>query len=69
VAVLVKFNCVKINLNDHSHAGNYAIQNGIHFVNLKGMAETENENAFSVISFSNDKIEIEGFGRVESKNL
>lgn len=69
LAVLGKFSCVKIYLNGHNHTGNYAFQNGIHFVNLKGMVETENENAFSVITFSDKKIEIEGFGREESRNL
>lgn len=60
---------VKIYLNGHNHRGNYAFQNGIHFVNLKGMVETENENAFSIISFSDKQIEIKGFGREESRNL
>ena len=66
---LAKSSCVKIYLNGHNHAGNYATQNGIHFVNLKGMVETENENAFSIISFSDKQIEIEGFGREENRIL
>jgi len=69
LTVLEKFKCVKIYLNGHNHAGNYTTQNGIHFVNLKGMVETEKENAFSVISFTNEQIEIDGFGREESRNL
>jgi predicted phosphodiesterase len=69
LAVLSKFRCVKLYLNGHNHAGNYAFQNGVHFVNLKGMVETENENAFSVITFSDKKIEIKGFGREESRSL
>lgn len=69
LAVLTKYNCVKSYMNGHNHAGNYVFQNGIHFVNLKGMVETENENAFSVISFSNEKIEIDGFGREEDRTL
>jgi predicted phosphodiesterase len=69
LAVLSKFSCVKVYLNGHNHAGNYVFQNGIHFLNLKGMVETETENAFSVITFSDEKIEIEGFGREESRNL
>jgi hypothetical protein len=56
-------------MNGHNHRGNYAFQNGIHFVNLKGMVETETENAFSIISFSDKQIEIKGFGREESRNL
>jgi manganese-dependent ADP-ribose/CDP-alcohol diphosphatase len=67
--VLTKYHNVKLYLNGHNHVGNYATQKGIHFVNLKGMVETENENAFSVISLSNNKIEIEGFGREESRIL
>lgn len=69
LATLAKYNAVKLYMNGHNHAGNYATQNGIHFVNLKGMVETETENAFSVISFSDKQIEIKGFGREESKNL
>jgi manganese-dependent ADP-ribose/CDP-alcohol diphosphatase len=69
LAILEKFKCVKIYLNGHNHAGNYALSKGIHFVNLKGMVETEYENAFSIISFSDKRIEIEGFGREESRSL
>jgi len=67
LSVLTKYSCVKLYLNGHNHAGNYAFQNGIHFINLKGMVETERENAFSLISFSDKQIEIEGFGREESR--
>jgi len=69
LGILAKFSCVKLYLNGHNHSGNYAFQNGIYFVNLKGMVETEKENAFSVISFSKSKIMIEGFGREESRDL
>ena len=69
LAILSKFSCVKVYMNGHNHAGNYVFQNGIHFVNLKGMIETETENAFSVITFYDEKIEIEGFGREENRNL
>ena len=56
-------------MNGHNHAGNYVFQYGIHFVNLKGMVETETENAFSIISLIDKQIEIKGFGREESRNL
>jgi predicted phosphodiesterase len=69
LATLSKYSCVKMYMNGHNHAGNYVFQHGIHFVNLKGMVETEEENAYSVISFSDDKIEIEGFGREENRSL
>lgn len=69
LAVLAKYKVVKLYMNGHNHAGNYATQNGIHFVNLKGMVETETENAYSVITFSDTMIEIKGFGREENKSL
>lgn len=67
--VFVKYSCVKLYLNGHNHRGNYAFQNGIHFVNLKGMVETENENAFSVVNFTDKQIEIVGFGSEISRTL
>ncbi len=69
VSAIEKHNCVKLWLNGHNHAGNYAFHHGVHFVNLKGMIETENENAYSVITLSGDSIEIEGFGREKSQKL
>ncbi len=69
LAVLSKFSCVKVYMNGHNHAGNYVFQDGIHFLNLKGMVETETENAFSIITFSDENIEIEGYGREENKSL
>jgi hypothetical protein len=67
VSLLENYSCVKAWINGHNHAGNYAEQNGIHYINLKGMVDTENENAYSIIQFSDDKIEITGFGREESQ--
>ena len=69
LAIFSKYNCVKLYLNGHNHAGNYAFQNGIHFVNLKGMVERQSENAFSILTFFQNKIEIEGFGREENRKL
>lgn len=60
---------VKLWLNGHNHAGNYASQNGIYFVNLHGMVQTENQNAFAEVTLSDDAIEIKGFGREPDRNL
>ena len=60
---------VKIWLNGHNHAGNYGKFEGIHFVNFKGMVDTETENAFSILTFFNNRIEIEGFGREKNRIL
>ena len=69
LTIINKYHCVKAWMNGHNHAGNYAHENGIHFINFKGMVDTENENAYSIISLSNDKIDIEGFGREGSRSF
>lgn len=69
LAILEKYNCVKLWMNGHNHSGNYAFHNGIHFVNLKGMVETETQNAFAEVTLSEKLIEIKGFGSEESREL
>lgn len=69
VALIENYPCVKLWLNGHNHAGNYAFHHGVHFVNLKGMIETENENAYSTIVLGENTIEITGFGREKSQSL
>ncbi|MBW8319771.1 MAG: metallophosphoesterase [Arenimonas sp.] len=53
----------------HNHAGNYGVLNGTHFVNIKGMVDTFDENAFCIVAVHADRIEIAGFGREESRVL
>lgn len=53
----------------HNHAGNYGLLNGTHFVNIKGMVDTADENAFAIVAVHADRIEITGFGREESRVL
>lgn len=69
IPVLEKYNCVKAWINGHNHAGNYAMQNGIHYINLKGMVNTENENAYSIITLTDSRIDIKGFGREVNRSL
>jgi predicted phosphodiesterase len=67
IPLLEQYSCVKAWINGHNHAGNYAEQNGIHYINLKGMVDTEDQTAYSTVRFTADKIDITGFGREESK--
>lgn len=66
---LKKYNCVKAWINGHNHAGGYASEGGIHFVTMKGMVDTEFESAYSMITFFEKEIKIEGFEREESRIL
>lgn len=53
----------------HHHAGNYAERDGVHFVNFCGMVDTEETNAFAILSVFPDRIEISGQGREPSRRL
>ena len=69
VNTLEKYDCVKAWFSGHNHDGNYGFCNEVHFVNLKGMVDTEFESAFSIVDLSVDTITIKGFGREHSAQL
>ena len=68
VSILEKFSCVKAYINGHNHKGAYGIKNGIHFLTLKGMVETE-INAYSIISIHHNRLIINGHGRETNRSL
>ncbi|TDR87317.1 metallophosphoesterase [Enterovirga rhinocerotis] len=53
----------------HNHVGNYGERAGIHFVNLKGMVETPDTTAFSIVEIQGDRLDLKGFGREESRSF
>lgn len=55
--------------NGHNHAGNYGAIGGKHFLNFKGMVDTPDTSAYSIVTVLDDRIEIEGFGREENRVL
>jgi len=56
-------------MNGHNHKGNYAEHKGCHYVNFKGMVETENTNAYAIVKCFADRIEIDGLGSEPDRNL
>ncbi|WP_053360762.1 metallophosphoesterase [Bacillus sp. FJAT-27251] len=55
--------------NGHNHAGNYGVKNGIHYVNLKGMVETDDTNSYSIVRVYKDRLEVDGYGRETDRVL
>jgi len=55
--------------NGHNHAGNYAAIGKQHFVNFRGMVDTPDQSCFAIVTIQQDRIEIQGFGREESRVL
>ncbi|CAN7211983.1 metallophosphoesterase [Rhizobium rhizogenes] len=56
-------------LNGHNHAGNFGVIDGTYFVNFKGMVDTEDNSAYAIVGVYEDRLEITGFGREESRVL
>ncbi|MGW3626392.1 metallophosphoesterase [Streptomyces sp. NPDC000880] len=68
--VLESHDNVAAYFNGHDHAGRYAFENGIHYVNLKGMVENPlPANAYSVVTVRNDEIRIDGYGNEPDRVL
>ncbi|HOW67068.1 MAG TPA: metallophosphoesterase [Candidatus Paceibacterota bacterium] len=55
-------------INGHNHQGAYARHGGIHCLTLKGMVDTA-DNAFALMKLFPDRLELEGYGRQESRIL
>ncbi len=53
----------------HNHVGNYGLLGGTHFLNFKGMVDTQHENTFAIADVYDDRIDIRGFGRQDSRTL
>lgn len=68
IALLESYACVKAYINGHNHHGNYGVKEGIHYVTLKGMVDTET-TSYAVIKLHADTIDIVGYGREESRSL
>lgn len=68
IQLLEQYSVVKLYCNGHNHEGNYGYKNGIHYLTLKGMVDTE-ESAYAIISVFADRLDLKGFGRQENQTL
>lgn len=67
--VLAAHHSVKAWFCGHNHDGNYGVIGNTHFVNMKGMVDTPDQNAFAIADVYPDRIAIRGFGRETSRIL
>jgi hypothetical protein len=65
--LLTGFSCFRGYFCGHNHEGNFGEVAGRPFVTFKGMVDTPDENTFAIVAVFPDRIEIEGFGREESR--
>ena len=69
VSMIVKFPNVVAYMNGHNHKGNYTTHKGCHFVNFKGMVETEASAPFAIVKYFTDRIEIDGYDTEPDRSL
>ena len=69
VELVTSYASVVAYFSGHNHAGNQGERDGVHFVNLKGMVETPDTTAFSIVELHGGRLDLKGFGREESRSL
>jgi predicted phosphodiesterase len=61
VTLIARYPNVVAYMNGHQHKGNYTVNEGCHYLNLKGMVETADKSAFAIVRCYSDRIEVDGF--------
>ncbi|CAN7208880.1 metallophosphoesterase [Rhizobium sp. LjRoot258] len=69
ITLLTAHDNVAAYFSGHNHAGNFGTLDGCHFLNFKGMVDTETENTFAIVEIWADRMEVRGFGREDSRTL
>jgi predicted phosphodiesterase len=69
VDLLTSYDNFLLYINGHNHAGNFGAIGRKYFVNFKGMVETPDTTAFSIIEVYDERIAIRGFGVEPSRVL
>ncbi|MBS3769398.1 MAG: metallophosphoesterase [Bacteroidales bacterium] len=68
IQVLENYPCVRAYMSGHNHGGNYGMKNGINYLTMTGMVDTE-ENSYSIVNVYKNRLEIQGFGREKDRVL
>lgn len=69
LTLIDQYPCVKFYFNGHNHNGGYVQKNGVHYLNFKGMVDTQDSTSFATVNFRKDSLFINGYGREPSRKL
>lgn len=69
LSLIEKYPNVVAYMNGHNHAGNYAKNQGIHYLNFQGMVDTSDTNAYAIVEVYADYLKIVGQGREAERVL
>jgi 3',5'-cyclic AMP phosphodiesterase CpdA len=56
-------------INGHNHAGAFGVRNGVPYLTMHGMVETQHTNAFATARILKDRIVLTGHGREPSREM
>lgn len=65
--LLSKHKAVKAVISGHNHKGAFAMYDGLACITLEGMVETSDHNAYGILTLFDNKLVIEGEGRLTSR--
>ncbi len=68
VKILEQSGNVVAHINGHRHKGGYALVNGIHYISMFGMVDTE-INSYGILEIYPDSLVLKGFGNQESHKM
>ncbi len=68
VRIIESYECVVAYMNGHRHKGHYAEIDGVHYLNLRAMVETD-ETAYAIVEVYRDRLNVVGYGREPSRVL
>ena len=69
VSVLESFDCVRVYMNGHNHAGHYDQKQGIHYVTFRGMVDGADRFSYGIVHCNADAIKITGYGDEVGRTL
>lgn len=67
--VVGRYTCVKTIFAGHHHAGEFAYYKDIPVITIEGMIETPDSNSYGIVKLYDDKIVLEGKGRMKSRTF
>ncbi len=67
--LLTSYDNFLLYINGHNHGGNFGAIGRKYFVNFKGMVETPDKTAFSIVEVFDDRVKIRAFGVEEPRTL
>ena len=64
IGIFESYDCVVAYMNGHRHKDDYIWKNGIYYITIPGMIETQEDKAYAIVWIYDDRLEIQSTGKV-----